>query len=250
MQQGWVSIHRSVTENFVWQDKPFNMGAAWIDLILTANHEERKLAIEGHLIIIRRGQTFTSIRSLAEKWGWSKVKVSRYLSLLEQDEMVKLERSKSGTLLTLVNYDNYQDCRDDKRTQSGRKKDTERTQIGRKADDKRTQSGRNNNDNNENNENNENNVNNETKSEPLRFFPNDELLEKTFSDFMEMRKKIRKPMTDRAIELMICKLNKYEPDIAIKMLEQSIVNCWQDVFELKDQSRKQTRDALAEKWGI
>ena len=88
------------------------------------------------------------------------------------------------------------------------------------------------------------------EKESVRYFPTDEALEKTFSDFMEMRKKIRKPMTDRAIELMIRKLNKYDPDIAIKMLEQSIVNCWQDVFELKDQSRKQTRDALAEKWGI
>ena len=86
--------------------------------------------------------------------------------------------------------------------------------------------------------------------ETVRYFPNDEALEKTFSDFMDMRKKIRKPMTDRAIELMINKLNKYDADIAIKMLEQSIVNCWQDVFELKDQSKQQNRDLLAEKWGV
>ena len=131
MQQGWVSIHRSIKDNFVWQDKPFNMGAAWIDLILMANHEEKKMPLDGQLIIIRRGQTFTSVRSLAEKWGWSKVKVSRYLALLEQDDMVKLERSKSGTLLTLVNYDNYQDCRDDKRTPSGHRADDKKTPSGR-----------------------------------------------------------------------------------------------------------------------
>ena len=112
MQQGWVSIHRSIIENFVWRDKPFNMGAAWIDLIMMANHEEKKMPHDGQLMIVKRGQTFTSVRSLSERWGWSRMKVSRFLVLLEQDEMLILERSKSGTLLTLVNYDNYQDCRD------------------------------------------------------------------------------------------------------------------------------------------
>lgn len=240
-QQGWVSIHRSVLDNFVWRDRPFNMGAAWIDLILMANHEEKKMPLDGHLFIIKRGQTFTSVRSLADRWGWSKVKVSRFLTLLEEDEMVKLERSKNGTLLTLVNYDNFQDCRDDKKTPSGHQTDT-----------KRTISGRNNNDNNENNENNDNNITPLPPSKgerTQRYFPNDELLEKTFSDFREMRKKIKAPMTDRAIELMVNKINKHDPDVAVKMLEQSIVRGWKDIYELKD-DKGTSKDSLAEKWGI
>lgn len=144
MQQGWVSLHRSVTENFVWQDKPFNMGAAWVDLILMANHEEKKMPLDGRLITIKRGQTFSSVRSLAERWGWSKNKVTRFLSLLEQDEMVITERSKNGTLLTLVNYGNYQDSRDNKGTPTGHRRDDEGTPTGR-----------NNNDNNVKNEKNE-----------------------------------------------------------------------------------------------
>lgn len=144
MQQGWVSLHRSVTENFVWQDKPFNMGAAWVDLILMANHEEKKMPLDGRLITIKRGQTFSSVRSLAERWGWSKNKVTRFLSLLEQDEMVITERSKNGTLLTLVNYGNYQDSRDNKGTPKGHQRDDEGTPTGR-----------NNNDNNVNNDKNE-----------------------------------------------------------------------------------------------
>lgn len=131
MQQGWIRVHRSLTEHWLHEDKPFGQFGAWVDLLLMANHEARKMPIEGQIIVVQRGQMFTSVRSLATRWGWSKVKVSRFLTLLENDEMVKLERSKSGTLLTLVNYDNYQDCRDDKKTPSGHQADTERTQSGR-----------------------------------------------------------------------------------------------------------------------
>jgi hypothetical protein len=51
-----------------------------------------------------------------------------------------------------------------------------------------------------------------------------------------MRKSIKSPMTDRAIKLVINKIEKYDEQIAIKMLEQSIVNNWKSVYELKGDS--------------
>ena len=61
-------------------------------------------------------------------------------------------------------------------------------------------------------------------------------LNKTFNDFIQMRKtKIKNgAMTDRAITMMVNKLNKYDSAIATLMLEQSIINNWKDVYELKD----------------
>ena len=111
MQQGWVHIHRSLLEHFVWADKPFNMGAAWVDLILMANHEKKKIVIDGKIVVIKRGQTFASCRSLSTRWGWSLGKVKRFTDMLEHEQMVIAERSKNGTLLTLVNYDNFQNTR-------------------------------------------------------------------------------------------------------------------------------------------
>ncbi len=61
-------------------------------------------------------------------------------------------------------------------------------------------------------------------------------LEKTFDDFLEMRKKIKKPATERAIELLkmnLEKLSNGDDNLKIKILEQSIVNSWQDIFPLK-----------------
>lgn len=61
-------------------------------------------------------------------------------------------------------------------------------------------------------------------------------LEKTFFDFLDMRKKIKKPATEKAKQLLLSKLEKLAPnndDLKIQILEQSILNSWQDIYELK-----------------
>lgn len=58
----------------------------------------------------------------------------------------------------------------------------------------------------------------------------------TFSSFLEMRKKIKKPATERAIELIHIELEKLAPaneKLKIDILNQSIKNCYQDVYPLK-----------------
>ncbi len=66
-------------------------------------------------------------------------------------------------------------------------------------------------------------------------------LQCAIDDFREFRKKIKKPMTDRAVELLTENLNKLAPDdeTKIKILNQSIVNGWQGVFELKQKDGEQ-----------
>jgi hypothetical protein len=66
----------------------------------------------------------------------------------------------------------------------------------------------------------------------------DEDLNKTFIDFMKMRKSLKNgAMTERAIKMMINKLNSYQVEVAIQMLEQSIINNWKDIYELKSDNR-------------
>ena len=79
----------------------------------------------------------------------------------------------------------------------------------------------------------------------VSYFPNDENLDKAFSDYVAMRKKLKKPMTDRAVELAIKKLNDLsngDNDIAIKIIEQSIMNSWQGLFPLKEETKTQGID--------
>ena len=68
----------------------------------------------------------------------------------------------------------------------------------------------------------------------------DEDINKTFLDYMDMRKKIKAPMTDRAIELAIKNLNKLsggDKEKSIAILNQSIMNSWKGLFELKDNKK-------------
>jgi len=57
-----------------------------------------------------------------------------------------------------------------------------------------------------------------------------------FRDWEQMRKKIKKPLTDLAKTRALNKLEKLsggDKDKAIAILEQSTDHCWQDLYELK-----------------
>lgn len=117
--KGWVLLYRSVRDGWIWEQKPFSFGQAWIDLILDANHEDKKFFVNGKLVNVKRGQKWTSLRVLAAKWGWRQEKVLQYLKALEQDGMITRVATRSGSLLTIVNYGKYQDMRSAERSANG-----------------------------------------------------------------------------------------------------------------------------------
>ena len=63
----------------------------------------------------------------------------------------------------------------------------------------------------------------------------DEEVKNSIYEFIEMRNLIKKPMTDRALTMLINKLEKLssDKDIQIKILEKSILKNWTDIYELK-----------------
>lgn len=75
----------------------------------------------------------------------------------------------------------------------------------------------------------------------------DDDLNNAIISFVEHRKQIKKPMSERAIQLLISKLNKLSSDIVtqIEILNQSILNGWQGIFPLQQQ---QTRNEAVPNW--
>jgi len=94
------------------------------------------------------------------------------------------------------------------------------------------------------NENENNNVN-ENKNIKEKYF-DDETVNEMFIEFLQLRKNIKAKNTDRAINTLVNKLNKYDDDTKYKMLEKSIVNSWKDVYEIKD--TKSEREKRIEEW--
>lgn len=69
----------------------------------------------------------------------------------------------------------------------------------------------------------------------------DWLPEDAWKEFKRMRKSIKKPMTEYAEELMIKRLKGFVDagQDAQAVLDQSIMNCWQTVYELKVEEVRQ-----------
>lgn len=80
----------------------------------------------------------------------------------------------------------------------------------------------------------------ESKSQIQKKYPefiNDELLD----EFVEMRKKLKKPLTERAVKLTLADLQKFEDKqkgFANLALENSIKNSWQGVFEPRNDKQQ------------
>lgn len=115
MAYGWISIHRKIQDNIIWNDKPFNRGAAWIDLIMLANHEDKKIIFNGNTVEIKRGEKITSLRKLSERWGWSRGKTKKFLNLLKDENMIEFKTDHQKTKYKIVNYNVYQNEDLDKR---------------------------------------------------------------------------------------------------------------------------------------
>lgn len=146
---GYIKLHRTIFEHWLWDEKPYDRARAWIDLLMLANHKDNKISIKGRPIEVRRGQTARSSVSLAERWGWSRGKVSRFLDTLEAEQQIEQQKSNVTTVITIVNYEQYQGNGQQTIQQTKQQTDSRRTADGQQTDT-------NNNDKNENNDNNEN----------------------------------------------------------------------------------------------
>lgn len=218
MAQGWISIHRQLQEHWLWEDKPFSRGQAWIDLLLLANHADKTFMLGNDLVEVKAGSFITSELKLMERWGWSKTKVRAFLDVLQKDKMIAKKTDRKKTTITIENYGVFQDSETTERPQKNRKKTTERPQ--------------------KNTNNNDNNVNNDNK---LFIYSENPDLDKAIIEFVDFRKKIKKPMTDHAVGLMITKLNKLSPDVntQIEIINQSILKGWTSVYPLKEDDAQQ-----------
>ncbi len=143
---GWISLHRQIMNGWLWEDKPFAYGQAWIDMLMTANHEDNDILFEGKIVTIHRGSFHTSILKLSDRYGWNRKRTTKFLDLLEKQKMVTTERTTHGTTITIVNYDKFQSVR----TTIGT---TERITQGTTEEQPRDTN------NNDNNDNNVNNIN-------------------------------------------------------------------------------------------
>lgn len=146
MVEGWLKLYRSIKGHWLWEDKPFSRGQAFIDLLLMVNHKDSKILFNGELIEVKRGSRITSLRQLSEGWGWSTKKTKKFLELLEKDNMITVKSDNKKTLVIIENYSLYQDSGNTKETEEKQEGNTEENQEKHRGNSKENQKKTNKND--------------------------------------------------------------------------------------------------------
>lgn len=141
---GWISLDRSITNHWLWSSEKFTKAQAWVDLLLWAAHTPHKVLMKGVLIPVARGEQIRSQVSLAKAWGWDRKTVSRFLKLLEKDQMISTRVDHLTSYISICNYDSFQ-------SNSGSSPQPKGQVKGQQERTKRDTINNDNNDNNENN---------------------------------------------------------------------------------------------------
>ena len=131
MDKGYIPLFRKITENWVWNDKPFSKGQAWIDLLLRCNNtdEIKEVALGNKVFHLEPGELIVSLDKLQYSWGWGQKKVRLFLEQLNNAKMVSKKGTKKGIRITLLNQPNYKNW--------VKQKGTRRAQGGHGKRDKR-----------------------------------------------------------------------------------------------------------------
>lgn len=114
MSEGWIKLYRNLREHWIWED-PVKL-RWWIDMLLQANHHDKKIVLGNEIILIRRGSFHTSELKLAKRWCTSKKTARTFLNLLKNDGMINMVKSFKGTTIEVSKYDDYQGYNEEKRT--------------------------------------------------------------------------------------------------------------------------------------
>lgn len=106
MAEGWIKLHRAIRKNWIWEDA--QKLKWWLDILLQANHQEKKVLLGNELVLIERGSFHTSELKLMKRWGATKTTTRNFLELLEGDQMITTIKTKKGTTIKISNYEDYQ----------------------------------------------------------------------------------------------------------------------------------------------
>lgn len=237
---GWIRLSRDIVNHWVYKNEKWRCW--WIDLLLMASWQDEEILYEGIKVEVKRGQVFASVRNLAKRWNANETAVFRFLQRLEDDGMISRNynevKHQAKQLvkhqvkhLTICNYDTYQ----------GGVKHQVKHQAKQEAKQIEESLSL------YNNININNNNIQEVKNNPSIIPPRGygdfgfSFLEpnfiKPFFDWLEYKaERNEKYKSERSLRIAynhLLKLSNGNPETAASIVEQSVANGWQGLFELK-----------------
>ena len=142
MNNGYVKIHRKLLSNPIVM-KDCEHLAIWVYLLLHATHKEMNVIFNGKKIMLKSGQLITGARAIANDLEINKDKVQRVLNEFKTDTQIDTLASPKGRLITILNWEKYQNCDTHTDTQLIHNCDTTDTQVIHNNNDKNVNNVRN-----------------------------------------------------------------------------------------------------------
>lgn len=107
---GWIKIHRDIASHWIFQDA--DKFKWWIDMLFLASYEDNKVLVGNRIVEVKRGQFQGSLSFFMKRWKVSKDRVINFLRLLQSEGMILKETDRNIPLITICNYESYQDVPD------------------------------------------------------------------------------------------------------------------------------------------
>lgn len=108
MANGWIKLHRCLTEKPIWECSTPEQRSVFITILLLANHKEKEWEWNGKKFKCQPGQFVTSSTNLAKKANVSRQNVRTSLAKFKNYEFLTYESTNTGILVTIINWDLYQ----------------------------------------------------------------------------------------------------------------------------------------------
>jgi hypothetical protein len=223
--EGYVMLYRKSLTSAAFQDE--KTWKVWSWCVLRANWQGLPLDYAGEQIVLQRGQFYTGTFSMIGELGMSKSTIWRHLRKLEKWGNVGIETKRAGTVVTVLNYDSYQDPTRSEFVRDGTETGNEREMNGKITGNEREQI-----------RNKEGKEHKEVKPPVVmpENFSSKEAFVVTWLEWEAYRKESGNPLTDRVRKSQWKFLDEQDDPVAV--IEQTIRNQWQGLFPLKTNGRK------------
>lgn len=217
----FIPVGRTLFEHPFWiEERVYSKFEAWIYLLKEARFEDTKLLDGNKIVKVNRGQIYASVRFISNALKWPTKRTLNFLKLLENEKMIKRETVKETgqSLITICNYDKYNNLEEKKKQQ-----------MKRNGNSRETKS----------------NTVNTDNIIPPNSPPSDDVAEKTWrDDFKIYLSEVTEAYNALSNDLQFIKeREKYHPNLNISLsLEKSFKDYWSTEVAWKKRKRSHTKE--------
>jgi hypothetical protein len=133
MNNGWIKLYRKTLQNPVVM-KDANHLAVWVYLLMNATHDDLDVVFEGKRITMRPGQFITGRKKIARALLLTESRVQRILKTLEIEHQIEQQTTPRCRLISIVNWDVYQQSKQPNEQQVNNKRTTSEQQVNTKQE--------------------------------------------------------------------------------------------------------------------